>query len=211
MSQRLRVVLGHLLVAAGTGMLVFWLAVRVDAWMYARRIERILDDGSPRAASAGDGRRAGGGAVDTTGLIGRIEIPRLRLSALILEGTSGPALQRGVGHVRHTALPGESDNVGLAGHRDTYFGKLAGVSSGDLILIRTPARTFAYRVDSTLIVTPDRGDLLEASGEATLTLVTCYPFHWIGPAPRRFVVRARPVETSVSTTSRAAASAWAAS
>ena len=204
MSQRAKTAIGYALVAVGTGLLVFWLAVQVDAWMYARRMDRILGEDSTPQAARSSGHHGAVDAADTTGLIGRIEIPRLRLSALILEGTGGKALRRGVGHVRRTALPGEADNIGLAAHRDTYFGKLAHVSSGDLILIRTPARTFAYRVDSTLIVAPDRGDLLDGSGEETLTLVTCYPFHWIGPAPRRFVVRARPVDSSVSVTSPSA-------
>jgi sortase A len=199
-SQRLRIGVGYALVAVGTGLLAYWLAVRADAWMYDRRMARILNEPPSRLAPASADRKLQ--ESDTTGLIGRIEIPRLRLSALILEGTSGRTLQRGVGHVRDTALPGESDNIGLAAHRDTYFGKLAGVSPGDLVLIRTPARTFAYRVDTTLIVTPDRGDLLEGSGQPALTLVTCYPFHWIGPAPRRFVVRARPVDGWVSSLAR---------
>jgi len=82
--------------------------------------------------------------------------------------------------------------VALAAHRDTYFSKLRGVSRGDAIRISTPDGVFGYRVESVLIVDPDRADLLRATRSPRLTLVTCYPFDWIGPAPRRFVVLARP-------------------
>jgi sortase A len=102
-----------------------------------------------------------------------------------------PALRRGVGHVERTAHPGERGNVGLAGHRDTYFRKLRDVAAGDLVRITTPDGSYDYQVDSILVVDPDRGDLLRDRERAELTLVTCYPFAWVGPAPRRLVVRAR--------------------
>jgi len=196
MSERTRIRIGRLLILAGTLFLTYWFAVRADAWVFQSRMTRRLDAAASLRAASGDrAHESRGDAADMAGLIGRIEIPRLRLSALVLEGTAERTLRRGVGHVERTALPGESGNVGLAAHRDTYFGKLAGVSNGDLIVIRTPEGSFTYRVDSTLVVPPDRGDLLEEGGQATLTLVTCYPFHWIGPAPQRFVVRARRVES----------------
>ena len=127
---------------------------------------------------------------EKSGLIGRIEIPRVGLSAMVVEGTGVRRLQLGVGHVRSTAFPGERDNVALAGHRDTHFRKLRKVERGDLIRMRTPDGVFDYRIDSILIVRPDRADLVHATKRPMLTLVTCYPFHWIGPAPKRFVVRA---------------------
>lgn len=199
MSERTRIRIGRLLIVAGTLFLTYWFAVRADAWVFQNRMTRRLDAAeSPRPAADDRTHESRGDDADMAGLIGRIEIPRLRLSSLVLEGTAERTLRRGVGHVECTALPGESGNVGLAAHRDTYFGKLARVSNGDLILIRTPEGSFTYRVDSTLIVLPDRGDLLDEGGPATLTLVTCYPFHWIGPAPRRFVVRARRVESPSS-------------
>jgi sortase A len=196
MSERTRIRIGRLLIVAGTLFLTYWFAVRADAWVFQSRMTRRLDAAASLRAASGDRAHESRGAdADMAGLIGRIEIPRLRLSALVLEGTAERTLRRGVGHVERTALPGESGNVGLAAHRDTYFGKLAGVSNGDLILIRTSEGSFTYQVESTLVVLPDRGDLLEEGGPATLTLVTCYPFHWIGPAPQRFVVRARRVES----------------
>ena len=129
----------------------------------------------------------------SSGLVGRIEIPRVGLSAVIVEGTTASALRRGVGHVENTAFPGEAGNVALAGHRDTYFRKLREVSLGDGIRLTTPDGVFAYQVVSATVVPPERGDLVGAASQSVLTLVTCYPFEWIGPAPSRFVVRARPV------------------
>src|SRR5262249_36173363 len=90
-----------------------------------------------------------------------------------------------------TPYPGEPGNVVLAGHRDTYFRDLKDVVTGDLIRITTPDGDYDYQVDSILVVEPDRGDLLGDTGQPSLTLVTCYPFYWVGPAPQRFIIRAR--------------------
>ena len=109
---------------------------------------------------------------------------------MVVEGTTDRALLHGIGHLEHTAFPGEAGNVTLAGHRDTYFRRLKGVTRGDTIRVSTPDGSFAYHVDSVLVVKPDRTDLLDPTPSPVLTLVTCYPFHWIGPAPDRFIVRA---------------------
>jgi len=124
-------------------------------------------------------------------VIGRLAIARIGISAPLVESTTESALLLGVGHVTGTRFPGEADNVGLAGHRDTHFRNLSRVHKGDRIQVRTPDGDFTYRVDSTFVVTPDRGDLLNHTGRPMLTLVTCYPFHWIGPAPKRFIVGER--------------------
>ena len=185
MSERTRIRIGRLLVLAGILFLTYWIGVHADAWLFQRSMSKRLDK-----QTAESKRKVG-----ANGLIGRIEIPSLGLSAVVLEGTGERTLQRGVGHVERTAFPGERGNVALAAHRDTYFGKLGGLENGDMILIRTSEGTYAYQVEKTLIVPPTRGDLLNQMREPTLTLVTCYPFRWIGPAPKRFVVRARQVES----------------
>ena len=128
-----------------------------------------------------------------TGRIGHMEIPRVRLEATVLEGIDSRALGLGVGHVPGTSFPGEPDNAALAAHRDTHFSKLRRVERGDSIRIATSEGIFSYVVDSTFVVKPDRSDLLRSTGRPTLTLVTCYPFGWIGPAPKRFIVRASGV------------------
>jgi sortase A len=131
--------------------------------------------------------------VGATGTVGRIEIARLGLSAPVSEGTSERVLRDAVGHAKRTSFPGEPGNVGLAGHRNTHFRKLRNIGLGDRIRVHTPDGVFEYEVETTLIVKPDRGDLLRPTKKQTLTLVTCYPFDYVGHAPKRFIVRARQV------------------
>ncbi len=187
--------IGRGLLLVGAGLLVWWLWVTVDGLAFQATVTRRLEAlGRPTRSRAlmevaSATRREAG----LSGVVGRIELPRLGLSAPVIEGTSGRALRRGVGHVEHTAYPGERGNVGLAGHRDTWFRALKQVEHGDLIRLRTPDGSFAYAVESFRVVDPDRGDLLAATRQPRLTLVTCYPFHWVGSAPRRFVVFARPI------------------
>jgi sortase A len=124
-------------------------------------------------------------------VLGRIEIPRLGLRVAILEGTTSQTLRVGVGHIEGTALPGESGNFGIAGHRDTYFRALKGIRTNDEIQIETPTGRSLYEVDTVQIVAPSDTAVLAPSAGSAITLVTCYPFHFIGAAPERFVVHAR--------------------
>ena len=126
-------------------------------------------------------------------LVGRIDIPRLDLSAVVFEGTSDDTLARGVGHLKGSAGPGERGNLVLAGHRDTFFRELQGIRQGDEVDIKGPDGEFEYQVESTAIVEPDQTEVLKPSDDATLTLITCYPFRYIGNAPERFIVRATKV------------------
>ena len=183
------------LYVGGVTLLVLWLAWTLDSAVFQDRLARRLDELWPRTSAGLLGHEADATRAEarSSGLVGRIEIPRLGLSAMIVEGTTGRALRRGVGHVGPTAFPGEAGNVALAGHRDTFFRRLRNVAKGDSIRIATPDGVFQYRVESMMVVDSDRSDLLRATPAPVLTLVTCYPFDWIGPAPRRFVVRARPL------------------
>jgi sortase A len=124
------------------------------------------------------------------GALGRIEIPRIGVDAIVVEGTSGKSLRRAVGHIAGTALPGESGNVAIAGHRDTFFRDLRNIRQGDEITLTTMTGSYRYRVESAKVVDPENTEVLNASGESVLTLVTCYPYYFVGPAPQRFVVRA---------------------
>ena len=126
-------------------------------------------------------------------LIGRIEIPRLLFSAMVTEGIDRTTLRRGIGHIPGTALPGQPGNVGLAGHRDTLFRPLKDLRIEDRVRFSTPRGDVLYEVESLTIVDPDDVGILTASGENVLTLVTCYPFSYIGPAPKRWIVRAKQV------------------
>ena len=127
-------------------------------------------------------------------VIGRIAIERLGISAMVKEGIDDRTLDLAVGHIPSTALPGETGNVGLAAHRDNIFRNLKDIGRDDEITLTTLDNTYVYRVASFTVVNPGEVSVLSPSfGENTLTLVTCYPFYFVGHAPKRFVVRARQV------------------
>ena len=129
-------------------------------------------------------------AVKNGDVLGRMDIPRLGVSVAILQGTNARILRLGVGHIEGTALPGESGNSGIAGHRDTFFRELKDVRRNDEIELQTADGRFHYQVDWAKVVAPDDTSVLTPSTESALTLVTCYPFYFVGPSPNRFVVRA---------------------
>jgi sortase A len=122
--------------------------------------------------------------------IGKIEIPRLGVAAVGRAGSDARTLRLAVGHIPGTALPGEGGNIGLAAHRDTFFRRLGDIREGDDVRVVTPEGTYHYRVEGTKIVDPSDVWVLDPTDHPALTLVTCYPFRYVGSAPRRFIVRA---------------------
>lgn len=153
----------------------------------ARQFDQVLKDANlVRVESLGSAVREGSA-------LGRIEIGQIGLTVMILEGTSEETLERAVGHIQGTSLPGQSGNVAIAGHRDTYFRGLRKIRLGDEITLTTLNGSYRYRVDSTKVVAPEQTEVLDAVADDILTLVTCYPFNFVGSAPRRFIVRARRV------------------
>jgi LPXTG-site transpeptidase (sortase) family protein len=127
--------------------------------------------------------------------IAEIEIPRVGLHAVVVQGDSDKILRLAVGHMPQTALPGQSGNMVFAGHRDSFFRALRSVRKGDQIVVDTSNGSYDYQVESTSIVAPaDLSVLRSVNGRRELTLITCYPFSWIGSAPQRFIVRAGTVE-----------------
>lgn len=124
-------------------------------------------------------------------VLGLMDIPRLGLSVAVLQGTSSRILRLGAGHIEGTPLPGEAGNSAIAGHRDTFFRDLKDIRPMDEIQLQTATALFRYEVDWVKVVDSDDLSVLAPSTESTLTLVTCYPFYLVGPAPRRFVVHAR--------------------
>jgi len=127
-------------------------------------------------------------------VLGEIEVPRLGLDAIVVQGDSPATLKRAVGHLSQSALPGEWGNVTLAGHRDTFFRPLRDIRLGDTITFKTQERSFNYLVQSIEVVAPTDVRVLEPSTGHDLTLLTCYPVYYVGPAPKRLVVRAREVQ-----------------
>jgi sortase A len=132
-------------------------------------------------------------------LIGRVEIPRLGFRAIVLEGSDSGTLRVAVGRIPETADPGQKGNIVLAGHRDSFFRPLKGIRDGDEIELVTPQGNYRYSVQWTQVVNPTDTQVLQPTRDASLTLVTCYPFHYIGPAPQRFIVRARQIDAGPPT------------
>ena len=123
-------------------------------------------------------------------LLERMEIPALHLSTPIVDDDDTDSLLLGAGHIRGTALPGGLGNFVVAAHRDTYFRPLQGIKPGMQIRVVTSEETFIYIVDAMKIVDPKDVDILDMGDVPQMTLITCYPFHYIGAAPKRFTVLA---------------------
>lgn len=136
------------------------------------------------------------------GLIGRISIPRLRLSTTVREGDDEGTLARAAGHVPGSAIPGQFGNIAIAAHRDSFFRPLREVRKDDRIQIKTRYGTFTYEVESTSIVKPSDTSVLQPTKDSTLTLITCYPFWYVGNAPKRYIVKAREVQAVPSESAR---------
>jgi sortase A len=165
--------------------------VLLDTWQFQRverlKLEKLLNNRIAFRAPRILPPTAAGG------LIGRIEIRRLGLSVIVIEGSTKAALRHAAGHIPGTALPGQSGNIGISAHRDTFFRPLRNIQRSDVITLTTLAGEFRYRVVSTRIVDPNDVAVLESDGSEILTLVTCYPFYFLGAAPDRFIVRAERV------------------
>ena len=188
-----------LLLAVGILLLGYAAYVVVDARIYeAHVLKRLAHD--RQVALNADARTptpfvrmAAPPPVEGAG-IAEMRIGRLGLSVVVVQGESEAILRRAVGHLARTALPGEEGNVVLAGHRDTFFRPLKDILEGDRITLQTPERDFEYVVESTSIAKPTDVGVIEPSGGHTLTLITCFPFYYVGPAPNRFIVVARETE-----------------
>jgi sortase A len=173
------------------------IARRVEAWL-GRAPAAKLSVPSPRSVSPPVQRPS----VGENDLVGRLAIPRLHVSAIVREGVGRNTLGLAVGHIPGTALPGQTGNVGVAGHRDTLFRGLREIRANDLIQFETLAGRYLYEVGSTQVVKPQNISVLKPGQYSELTLVTCYPFNYIGSAPDRFIVKARQVSEIESGISR---------
>jgi sortase A len=159
------------------------------AWFQHRYLRELSGSSDAEATSALDNA-----AALRSGPLGRIEIPRTKVSAAILDGVDAGTLDRAVGHVPGTAFPGEaSGRVALAAHRDTFFRNLDDLKIGDTIRLEVVHRMREYKVESTEVVKPDQTEVLAPTRDSLLTLITCYPFEYLGTAPERFIVHARLV------------------
>lgn len=202
-------VLERLLLVVGFLCLGYFGYVSAETALYqafeTRELDAILATAPPVPAIDAAGGKQSGAAISETEVVlptarprpadgttlGRLEIPRLQVSAIVRAGSDSRTLRLAVGHIGGTSLPGEPGNVGLAAHRDTFFRRLGEIRQDDLVRFVTPDGTFVYRVEGTQVVDPHDTWVLNPTDEPALTLVTCYPFRYVGSAPRRFIVRAQ--------------------
>jgi sortase A len=207
----------RLLVFIGVICVGYFLYSYAEAWLYQafedRELDKILSDTAPIGTSgttedvAPQPRTVPRRTFAQGSTVGRIEIPRLGVSAVIRAGSDARTLRLAVGYIPGTALPGDLGNFGLAGHRDTFFRKLRDINPDDEIRIVTTEGVFNYYVQQTTIVMPQDVWVLDPTSYSALTLVTCYPFNYIGSAPQRFIVRAAlrtPEATAGSSASKPA-------
>ena len=184
--------LERVLLVIGIASLGYYTYVSAEAALYQafeeRELDEILASGPPPQILLQ--RMPVRRAPEPGSAIGRIEIPRLGVSAIIRAGSDSRTLRLAVGYIPGTALPGQRGNTGLAAHRDTFFRRLRDIRADDDIRIVTKDATFDYQVERTRVVEPKDVWVLNPTPQPALTLVTCYPFNYIGSAPQRFIVRA---------------------
>ncbi len=186
-----------LLAAAGLAGAVAWLTIGASGEHASGRTVKLQPVAAIRTVPAAPpAPRQPRPAIGS--LLGRFEVPALNMSWDVLEGTDDKTLERSIGHVDGTALLGEPGNIGIAGHRNTHFRKLEWIRRGDEIVLTSKAGTFRYRVDYLRMHKPTDVDVLDPSHGSVVTLITCFPFEYVGSAPLRFIVRAVAVEETLT-------------
>jgi sortase A len=173
----------------------FWVDARIYQIVQRRQFYaiKLSKDADPAPVVRKDALGAPRLAIGS--LLGQMEIPRIGISVMILEGDSDSILRRAAGHLESTAQPGQPGNVAIAAHRDTFFRALRNIRDQDAITVSTLTGTYRYQVDSVEVVGPNDTEILADSPQPTLTLITCYPFYYVGPAPKRFIVRAQQLSS----------------
>jgi len=167
--------------------------VFADRALWSHEANRLLSDGAGDPAAVAAATETGEAARKPPPFLARLEIPTIDLTALVVDGIDELTLRRAVGRIPSSSRPGEPGDVALAGHRDTDFRSLQRLKQGDRVELATSEGKFAYEVEWIRIVAPERVDVLAPDATPSLTLVTCYPFRYVGRAPLRYVVRAREV------------------
>jgi sortase A len=194
-ANKILTALGLMLFLSGAIALGYFVFILGGAHLYQRNAELNFEKSTPAPGVEVAERLVAPGFP-----FARFEIPRLNVNVMVIEGDSDDELSHGAGHVPGTALPGNVGNVGIAAHRDTYFRPLRDIRVGDILVLKTAGTTYEYAVKSTEIVAPDQSEVLNRTKDRQLTLVTCYPFYYIGSAPKRFIVHASEIEEDQTAT-----------
>ncbi|HEY4360158.1 MAG TPA: class D sortase [Bryobacteraceae bacterium] len=188
------------LLGASIGALTIWVASLVIPAAWEQWASWSFDQQKREQKEAGRGAPVNvwstPRAVPSDALLGRLSIPRLNLTAMVREGDGESTLSLALGHIPGTALPGQHGNVGIAGHRDSLFRALRDIQKDDIIRVETAGGDYSYQVEETEIVQPEEVSVLKPGSRAELTLVTCYPFYYVGSAPERFIVKARAITSA---------------
>jgi sortase A len=185
----------RIFLSAGTVVLASCIYIWADARLYQALQSRRFDQRLP-AKSNGHVADCSTFASGDSSSIGQLHIPRIGLSVVVLEGDDARALRRGAGHIPRSAWAGHAGNLAIAGHRDTFFRGLRDVRKDDEIELTTLNGSYVYRVESIQIVGSSEMQVLDKTTASVLTLITCFPFSYIGPAPSRFVVRAHQISST---------------
>jgi sortase A len=167
--------------------------VSVASYLRATPFSFLVKDGTTKGSEPEVKSQTPNAAVATGAILGKVEIGRLNLSSVVREGVDAGTLSTSVGHVPSSAMPGHAGNFALAAHRDTLFRPLRNIKQNDLITFQSLTQTFTYKVENTRIVKPTDVSVLQSNGHDALTLITCYPFYYVGSAPERVIVQARLV------------------
>jgi len=169
------------LISIGVASLLWFAAASVRASYFQRTQNQILNSPTPTPAHA---------AEPDTGLVGRLEIPHVGLSVVVMHGDDEETLSTAAGHLPDTPMPWQAGNSAIAAHRDTFFRPLKDVRQGDEVRLVSRRGTFIYKVRDARVISPKDVSVLKATSSPTLTLLTCYPFFYVGNAPKRYVVQA---------------------
>lgn len=195
MRDRVKRTIGRALILTGALALLGWGYLSLQALWFEKAAADVLEQhlltGRTLMGQRKERRKLHVVSAKPGELLGRIDIPRIHLSAMVLEGVDSNTLRFGAGHVQGTALPGDKGNIAIAAHRDTFFRPLRDIRPNDTILLTTIAGVYRYRVEGTEIVDPSDVQVLRRTRDSQLTLVTCYPFYYLGSAPKRFIVHTR--------------------
>ena len=175
--------LQYTLLALGIVLLGAFALGKASSWYFQRQGNAAL-----QAERASPAER-----IERGDVIGRVDVDRLGVSVVVVEGVDAGDLAHAAGHLTGTAFPGQPGNAAIAAHRDTFFRPLRKIRPRDVIRVTTPDGEYSYRVTWTRIVKPDDMGVLRPDGKQELTLITCYPFYYVGEAPQRFIVRAKRV------------------
>lgn len=181
-SPRPRRLISTILLLAGAGLLAF--TATAYAWMSIKQ-HRLISTGFSGSVAVP------ATAANQTGAVTFLIIPKIDLQAAILDGTAQDSLLLAPGHLQRTPWPGDPGNAVIAAHRDTFFHRINELDTGDAILVRRAGSEYRYVVTEKAIVNPDNLAVTYPSSDTRMTLITCYPTSYIGPAPKRLVVVAK--------------------